>query len=137
MCVGFDGLRVLIVEDEAIVAMDLIDRIRELGALPVGFARKAAVALILLAELRPDAVLLDLKLSGIAGGLAAAEEIRTVSDAPIIFCTAYGDALTRARVELLRNAELLLKPVTDAALREALARVCHRSRLPNTRANGD
>jgi CheY-like chemotaxis protein len=67
--------RILIVEDEAIVAMDIESRIPAMGYEFAGRAVSGAQALALTAERRPDLILMDIHLQGEMDGISAAEEI--------------------------------------------------------------
>jgi CheY-like chemotaxis protein len=62
---ALDGLRVLVVEDEFLIALDLCDLLAELGCIPLGPAATVAEALALVAAEPPDAVTLDVNLNGI------------------------------------------------------------------------
>jgi CheY-like chemotaxis protein len=131
MCgsIGISGpagrpLRVLIVEDEAIVADDLAYMLGAAGAQVIGIAAGQRDAVRLGIEHYPDVVLMDIRLRGGDDGIVAAEAIRAVLGTPIIFCTGNGDPETRRRVEAFGGAELLLKPIDGEPLIEAIGRVC-------------
>ena len=68
--------RILIVEDERIVATDLSKRLKAMGYEPVGRAASGEQAIALAGELKPDLVLMDIRLEGELDGIAAAREIR-------------------------------------------------------------
>jgi CheY-like chemotaxis protein len=113
-------LQVLVVEDEALIAEDLVQTVLEMGAAVVGIAASADEAIRIAAERRPDVVLMDIRLRGVDDGIKAAGTIREMINAAIIFCTGNGDHSTRRRIAAFGNAQLLLKPVTSEELARAL-----------------
>ena len=92
--------RVLVVEDELIVARDIGLQLTELGYSLAGTARTGEQALELAAELRPDLVLMDIQLAGDMDGIAAARLIRANCSVPVVFLTAFAadDVLERAKL---------------------------------------
>jgi len=84
------GHRLMIVEDEYLIAADLKEALMQEGATVVGMASSVARGLELLEETNPDAVILDLNLRGeVSAPLAAALEDRNV---PFVIVTGYGDS---------------------------------------------
>jgi two-component system, response regulator PdtaR len=115
-------LRVLIVEDEALFALDLEDLVRELGHRPVGMVATQAEAVGEAVRLKPDLVFMDIRLAQGGDGLAAAREIRRRTGIPCIFITAHSDATTRAQAADAGGLAYLVKPVDKAELAGALER---------------
>ncbi len=115
-------LRVLIVEDELIVAWELEEAVAQLGHEALGVAVDGAEALEMATRLRPDLVLMDVNLRGGDDGVRAAESIRAVLPARIVFATAYAeDPRTRTRMLATDPAGILSKPILPQDLRRALA----------------
>ena len=113
------GRRILIVEDEMLIAMEIEDLLRRQGCIVLGPAPDARRAMALLDRERPDAVLLDLNLKGEpATPVAAALSARGL---PFVLVTGYGKA--RSREPALRDAPRVDKPVDPQALVRALAQV--------------
>ena len=114
-----DLISVLVVEDEPLIAMDLAERLADMGYLVLGPAETVDDAETLVADRTPDIALLD---SGVAGKsstpLAAALAARGVA---VGFCTGL-DKIKDLPPEL-RNAPVLVKPVSEAALLAALKRL--------------
>jgi CheY-like chemotaxis protein len=113
-------LQVLVVEDEAVIAEDMVQTVEEIGAAVVGIAASAEEAVRLADQHRPDVVLMDIRLRGVDDGLAAAAAIRGLINPAIIFCTGNGDSSTRRRIAAFGNAQLLLKPVNSEELIQAI-----------------
>ena len=91
-------LRVLVAEDEALIRMDLVEMLEEEGYAVVGQAGDGASAVRLATELRPDLVLLDVKMP-VLDGLSAAEQVVAARIAPVVILTAFSqrDLVERAR----------------------------------------
>jgi two-component system, response regulator PdtaR len=112
--------RLLIVEDELMVAWGLVDTVHELGWKVCATVRTQEAAVESASQLKPDAILMDYRLGDGGDGLAAARRIREATDIPIIFCTAYVAGL-RPEVVSVARAQLVAKPVRSSSLRKALA----------------
>jgi AmiR/NasT family two-component response regulator len=91
-------LRVLVAEDEALIRMDLVEMLEEDGYSVVGQAGDGASAVRLATELRPDLVILDVKMP-VLDGLSAAEQVVAARIAPVVILTAFSqrDLVERAR----------------------------------------
>ncbi len=116
-------LRVVIVEDEAIIAMELEMLIEELGAQIVGTAASAAEAEALVRAQRPDCVTMDISINGDRDGVDAAIKIFEHYGVRSIFVSAYGNAATRAKAEPANPLGWVRKPIDKADLGDILRRV--------------
>jgi two-component system, response regulator PdtaR len=114
------GTRLLIVEDELFIAMDIELVVAKAGHQAVGFAGTAERAVALADELRPDLVLMDIRLRGERDGIDAAIEIRQRFDIPSLIISAFGDARTRERAAPARVLGFISKPFDRALLEIAL-----------------
>jgi two-component system, response regulator PdtaR len=114
------GRRILIVEDEMFVAMDIEAAVIKAGHKVVGFAGTAERAITLADEMRPDLILMDIRLPGDRDGVDAAIEIRQRFDIPSLLISAYANADTRARAEPARPLGFIAKPFDHALLALAL-----------------
>jgi len=113
-------LRVLIVEDETIIAMDMQCKIRQMGCEVVGRVASGEQAIEQAAHLKPDVVLMDIKLRGKIDGIAAAREIQQKENVPVIFLSAYlGQEKVRQEGASLSIA-MLPKPFDPYELRDVM-----------------
>jgi two-component system cell cycle sensor histidine kinase/response regulator CckA len=112
--------RILVVEDERVVARDIQYRLTEMGHTVVNITRGGEEAVRLAHELRPDLVLMDIRLEGRPDGIAAAEEIRTRLHLPIVFLTAYADEDTLHRARVTEPFGYVLKPFDERELRTVI-----------------
>ena len=127
---GNGRARILIVEDEAIIAWELSAMVEDLGYQVCGMATNATEAVRLAEETRPDVVLMDVRLRpGGGDGVDAAAGIRARREVPIVFCTAYShDPSMVARMEAVGAAALLSKPFQAGILKSVLGRLIDRPR---------
>lgn len=119
-------MRVFIVEDEALVAMELADRLSELGYAVVGTVARGEAALAECPGTRPDVVLMDVHLSGKLDGVMTAERLRPVLDAPVVFLTAYSDDAVLQRALATGPAAYLVKPFDIRELHATLQAVFYK-----------
>ena len=112
--------RILIVEDERIVAADISARLKQMGYQPVGQAASGEKAIALAGELRPDLVLMDIRLEGEMDGVAAANEIRQRFHIPSVFLSAYSEEATIQRAKLAEPFGYILKPFEGRELRATI-----------------
>jgi AmiR/NasT family two-component response regulator len=108
--------RLIIVEDEAIVATDIAIRLQELGYEVVGTAAAGEEAIALAERVRPDLVLMDIHLQDKMDGIEAAQELRSRLGMPVVFLTAYGEGDTIQRAKLAEPMGFILKPFEDREL---------------------
>lgn len=114
--------RVLIVEDEQIVAADLEWQLTRRGYEVVGMTASGEEAITMAESRQPDVVLMDVRLQGRINGAQAADEIWTAGKIPIIFISAFAQALEREGRGEIAGA-YLSKPFSSAELMDALGRV--------------
>ena len=112
--------RILVVEDERIVAKDLESRLLALGYTVVGSVATGLDALRLSGELHPDLVMMDIQLQGEMDGITAANRIRTEHFVPIVYLTAHSDEETLKRAQVTEPYGYLLKPFQERELRTVI-----------------
>ncbi|HEY0843792.1 MAG TPA: EAL domain-containing protein [Noviherbaspirillum sp.] len=108
---------ILIVEDEAIVALDLQMRLQDMGYLVCGIADNAADAVSRARQCQPSLILMDIVLKGGSDGVEAAEQIKNHLHIPVIFLTAYSDPSTVERASHAAPYGYLTKPFRLQELR--------------------
>jgi diguanylate cyclase (GGDEF)-like protein/PAS domain S-box-containing protein len=109
-------VRILIVEDETIVALDLKNSLHLLGYIVVGTASSGEEAIVKANETRPDLALMDIILKGEMDGIQAADAIRAHLDIPVIFLTACADENSLERAKVTEPFGYLLKPFEEREL---------------------
>ena len=110
------GLKILIVEDDTLIAMELEERLGELGYVVLGPVGTLDAAEKVIAASRPDAALLDANLDGVSS-VPLGVKLAGLG-VPFAFCTGY-DAIKNAPPEIA-NAPVLTKPISDADLKAGL-----------------
>ena len=118
--------KILIVEDEGIVALDLQDRLEHLGYEVCNIADTAKIALKMAAKYSPDLVLMDIVLKGERDGISAARQIHDLFGIPVVFLTAYADEKTLARAKLSNPHGYIVKPFNAQMLRSNIEMALHR-----------
>jgi PAS domain S-box-containing protein len=102
--------RLLIVEDEGIVALNIQTRLEGLGYNVVASISSGEEAIEVAGETRPDLILMDIKLDGKVDGIEAAAEIRRLFQLPVVYLTAYTNDETLNRAKLTEPYGYILKP---------------------------
>ena len=111
-----NATRIMIVEDEAIVAESLHDQLASLGYIVTGMARSGEDALVLMESGQPDLVLMDIMLEGEMDGVETAFRIKERRGIPVIFLTAYSDEDTLQRAKITEPFGYLIKPYKEREL---------------------
>jgi PAS domain S-box-containing protein len=109
--------KILIVEDEGLVALDLQIRLEEAGYIVTAVADNMNDALAAAAETLPDLALMDIRIKGEHDGIETAARLRQEFDIPSIFVTAFGDLSTIDRAKTIEPYGYIVKPVVNVDLR--------------------
>ncbi|CAN1212763.1 ATP-binding protein [Tumidithrix helvetica PCC 7403] len=112
--------KILIVEDEQLVALDIQRRLTQLGYMVVAIADSAQTALEAVAKHHPDLVLMDIHLKGNIDGITTATQIRAEYHLPVIFLTAHADEATVSQAKETQPFGYLIKPVQTKNLSTAI-----------------
>lgn len=112
--------RILIVEDEMLIAKDIEGMLLGLGYEVAGQASSGEAAVEAALSARPDLVLMDVILKGAVDGVEATGLIKARVDLPIVFLTAHTDEATLERIKVSEPAGCLFKPVDQRELRAAI-----------------
>src|SRR5689334_189122 len=121
--------RILVVEDEVLLAEEIGDRLTRLGYTIVEVVDSAGTAVAAAALLHPDLVLMDVRLKGGDDGTVAAAAIQQQSNAPVVFLTAHSDAETISRATGTGPFGYVLKPFREQDLVVAIETALTRHRL--------
>ncbi len=109
--------RILVVEDEAVVARDICQQLREQGYDPVAHTATGEDAIDLAGQHRPDLVLMDIHLAGEMDGITAARTIRDRFALPVVFLTAFSGRETLERAREVEPFGYIIKPFDEQDLR--------------------
>ena len=120
--------RVLIVEDEAIIALDIQSHLQQVGFEVTGTARSAAEAFQLIERKRPDIVLMDIRIEGDIDGIAAAGIIWDRYALPVIYLTAHVDEATLERAEATEPFGYIVKPLQHSKVKAVITMALRRHR---------
>ena len=123
---GSLAAKILIVEDESIIAMDIERGLRKLGYAVTGIASKSEEVLERIKQERPDLILMDVQLKSRTDGIETAKIIRQQYNIPVIFLTAYADENTLERAKAAEPLGYLLKPFVEDDLHTAIEVALHK-----------
>jgi CheY-like chemotaxis protein len=108
--------RIMVVEDEGIVALDIRDKLEAKGYEVAGVLASGQEAVERVGLLQPDLVLMDIQLEGELDGVQAAEQIKDRHAIPVVYLTAYSDDRTLQRAKVAEPFGYLLKPFEEKKL---------------------
>jgi signal transduction histidine kinase len=120
--------KVLVVEDERVVALHLRQQLSRLGYQVPAMATAGEQALKHIRELLPDVVLMDIHIEGDIDGIETASRIPPELHIPVIYLTAYSEEATLERARLTKPYGYLLKPFSERELHAAIQMVLERRR---------
>jgi PAS domain S-box-containing protein len=120
------GPNILVVEDQRAVAGALRMRLRGLGYDVLGIAKDGNEAIEKARELRPDLILMDIRLGDGIDGIEAAHRIRTQFDIPVVYVSAYADRDLLDRARATKPAGFINKPFTTKDLLTAINLALHK-----------
>lgn len=123
-------IRILIIEDEAVLAMDLSDLLEEEGYSVVGTANNGRKALRFHQQHRIDLALCDISIKGDWDGIQTVEYLLAERPIPIVFLTALTDKETLERTIITQPMAYLIKPITVPGLRAAIELALHHFARP-------
>lgn len=112
--------RILIIEDEALVALDVCEQAEALGFDVCGIVRTLGDAVSLAEQAAPDLAVVDVSLGGEEDGIEIAAALKQRFGINIVFLTAHTDQTTRERIEAIEPLAYLFKPYATDLLRHAL-----------------
>ena len=124
--------RILIVEDDWVIALDMRSKLTKLGYICSGIAPSGEGAIRSVSNDAPDIVLMDIVLKGEMDGIEAASQIRTNFNIPVIYVTAYADDEFLNRAKLTAPMGYILKPYETAEMKAAIEIALERHRMERT-----
>lgn len=114
------SFKILVVEDESIVAMDIKHRLENMGYIVPAITSSGEEAVEKASESNPDLVLMDIVLKGEMDGIDAAQQIKDNLDIPVVYLTAYSDERTLKRAKITGPFGYIIKPFEDRELHSAI-----------------
>lgn len=121
--------KILIVEDENIIAMDIHYTLKSLGYDVCGVAVSGEESVEKAFIMNPDLILMDVKLSGNIDGLSAAKRIQSHLNIPVIYLTAYGDDNTLKQLDKTKPYGCINKPFEERELQSKIERFLNNGKL--------
>lgn len=112
--------RLIIVDDDSIIRMDLRDLLTAMGYTVAGEAADAETAITLARDIRPDLVIMDIRMPGDRDGIDAAATLTAEHIAPVLLLTAFSDPELVRRANEASVVGYLLKPFSEGGLRPAI-----------------
>ena len=125
--------KILIVEDEAVVALAIQTQLVRLGFEVVATCDSGREAIQTTAEAPPDLVMMDIKINGDMDGVDTAKHIRSVFDVPVVYLTSYSDDATLERAKVTEPFGYLLKPFDDLTLKTTIEMALHKHKMETAR----
>jgi len=118
--------KVLVVDDEAIITLQLEERLTRIGYKVVGMAASGEDAITKARALKPDIVLMDIVMPGAINGIAAAKVIHEELDIPVIFITSYADDKIIEEAKRVHPYGYIVKPFNELELKAAMELALYR-----------
>ena len=115
--------KILIVEDEVIIALDLKKTLCDLGYSFIKIVTSGEEAVKVAEEMRPDLILMDIKLQGNLNGIEAGEIIRSKFNTSIIYITAYSDKKTIRSINGMNSPLYVSKPFVNEEICKLIEKV--------------
>jgi two-component system, cell cycle sensor histidine kinase and response regulator CckA len=121
--------KILIVEDEGLIARDIASRLERSGYAVVGIAEAGDEALRKVEEFAPDLILMDIRINGDMDGVETATRIQEQFDLPIIYITAHSDRETLDRAKITAPFGFLTKPLHQTNLKDSIEIALYKHQL--------
>lgn len=121
--------QILVVEDEAITALDVKSRLERAGYTVSSVVSSGEEAIRTTSVMHPDLVLMDIRLHGDMDGIEAADEIRTRFGTPVVYLTAYADQETLQRAKVTEPHGYLLKPFEEREIHTTIEMALYRHEM--------
>jgi len=112
--------KILVVDDEAIITMQLEERLSAMGYIVAGMAASGEEAVDKSRRLRPDLVLMDIVMPGKMNGIEAAKIVTKELDIPVVFVTSYADDVIIEKAKSVRPYGYIVKPFNELEIKAAI-----------------
>jgi CheY-like chemotaxis protein/DNA-binding PadR family transcriptional regulator len=112
--------KILVVDDEAIITMQLEERLSAMGYIVAGMAASGEEAVDKSRRLRPDLVLMDIVMPGKMNGIEAAKIVTKELDIPVVFVTSYADDAIIEKAKSVRPYGYIVKPFNELEIKAAI-----------------
>ncbi|NET04201.1 MAG: response regulator [Symploca sp. SIO2B6] len=121
--------KILVVEDELIVATTIANKLSRIGYIVTAKVTSGSQAIAKAIETKPDLILMDIFLKGEIDGITAAAQIRQQLNIPVIYLTAYADHNTLERAKLTKPLAYIIKPFNEIELQVAIELALYQNKL--------
>jgi len=121
--------RIMVVEDEAVISMEIQERLTKMGHSVCGTAASGDEAVSVATAKRPDLILMDVQLRGEVDGVQAAKQIHDLIAIPVIYLTAFADDRTVERAKLTEPFGYLIKPFSEKELYAAIEMAIYKNSM--------
>ena len=125
---------ILVVDDEAIITMQLEERLSAMGYTVAGMAASGEDAVDKARSIRPDLVLMDIVMPGKMNGIEAAKIITKELDIPVVFVTSYADDTIIEKAKSVRPYGYIVKPFNELEIKAAIEVALFRKATEHGRA---
>ena len=129
--------RILIVEDETIIAMEIASQLQSLGYEVISIVDTGEKAIQKAEEDKPDLILMDIRIKGEMDGIETAEIIRSQFGIPVVFSTAYANEERLDRAKLTQPFGYLLKPIQERDLKVTLEMALYVAKVETERRKAE
>ncbi len=116
-------MKILIVEDEMIIAMDMKSRLEEMGHNVVDILNNGKDVLDKMNFLQPGLILMDIRIKGNMDGIELTKQIHDCFDTPVIFMTAFNDSDTAERIDNTNYYGFMTKPINMFKLSDMIENI--------------
>lgn len=127
-----DNPKILVVEDESVVALELKKRLKKLAYQVSSVASSGKEAISKAEGFLPDLVIMDIRLKGDMDGIQAAQIIREKLNIPVLYLTAHSDDETLKRAKQTEPYGYILKPFEEDELRTAIEIALYKHQVENS-----
>jgi len=122
-----ESARILVVEDEAIIAMDIQNMLKKCGFNECDVSYSGEESVIKALAKNPDLVLMDVKLKGNLDGVSAAEQIQARLNIPVVYITGYGEETILKKAKKTNSFNYINKPFEEKELLTTIKKVLIKS----------